>query len=70
MIGAMARCTAQVYVVDRLISGARSASSVIAEARGSSATASGAATGAALVALSPERVVWWRGWSSGTVMAA
>jgi hypothetical protein len=70
MIGAMARCTAQVYVVDRLVSGARSASSVIAEARGSSATASGAATGAALVALSPERVVWWRGWSSGTVMAA
>jgi hypothetical protein len=30
----MARCTAQVYVVDRLVSGARSASSVIAEARG------------------------------------
>jgi hypothetical protein len=70
MIGAMVRCTARVYTVDRLISGSRSAASVIGEARGPSAGASRTESGAALVGLSPERVVWWRGWSSGTVMAA
>lgn len=70
MIGAMVRCTARVYTVDRLISGSRSAASVIAEARGSSVGASPTETGDALVGLSPGRVVWWRGWSSGTVMAA
>jgi hypothetical protein len=69
MIGAMVRSTARVYTVDRLASGARSAASIITQARGASAT-SRAETGAALLAISPERVVWWRGWSSGTVMAA
>jgi nitroimidazol reductase NimA-like FMN-containing flavoprotein (pyridoxamine 5'-phosphate oxidase superfamily) len=68
MIGAMVRSTARVYAVDRLITGSRSAASVITETRGPSASASRAET--ALVALSPERVVWWRGWSSGTVIAA
>jgi len=70
MVGAMVRSAARVYTVDGLVSGARSASSIIAEASGPSVAASRAAIGAALVALSPERVVWWRGWSSGTVMAA
>jgi hypothetical protein len=66
MIGAMVRGTARVYSVDRLVSGVRSATSIVTRASASSA----AETGAALVALSLERVVWWRGWSSGTVMAA
>jgi hypothetical protein len=57
-----------VYRVDGLASGSRSAASVVRQTRGPSAAASRAE--AALVALSPERVVWWRGWSSGTVMAA
>jgi hypothetical protein len=76
MIGAMVRSRAQVYVVDRLVGGARSASSVIAAARaepgfhGEVGATPDAEPGAALVALSPERVVWWRGWSSGTVVAA
>ena len=73
MIGAMVRSRAQVYVVDRLVSGARSASSVIAAVRVESefqGEVDDAEPGAALVALSPERVVWWRGWSSGTVVAA
>ena len=70
MIGSMVRGTARVYTVDLLVSGARSATSIITQTRGVSAAASGSETGAALVAISPERVVWWRGWSSGTVVAA
>jgi hypothetical protein len=72
MIGAMVRSTARVYTVDGLASGSRSAASVIRQTRGPSAPASRAEAQAeaALVALSPERVVWWRGWSSGTVIAA
>lgn len=78
MIGAMVRSTAQVYVVDRLVTGARSASLVIAAARAEPSAEPrsrrdarpDAEQGAALVGLSPDRVVWWRGWSSGTVIAA
>jgi hypothetical protein len=71
MIGAMVRSTAQVHVVDRLVTGGRSASSVIAAARGKPSTGLGleAGSGAVVVALSPERIVWWRGWSSGTAVA-
>jgi hypothetical protein len=66
MIGAMVRSTAQVFVIDRLAGGTRSASSVITAARGTSDVR----RGDALVALEPQRMVWWRGWSSGTVIAA
>ena len=74
MIGAMVRSSAQVVVADRLVSGARSAFSVIAEAGAKPAglrrPALDAEPGAALVVLSPERIVWWRGWSSGTAVAS
>ena len=72
MIGAMVRSTAQVHVVDRLVTGRRAASSVIVGARGESSARPGldAGSGAVVVALSPERIVWWRGWSSGTAVAA
>ncbi len=71
MIGAMVRSTAQVHVVDRLVTGGRPASSVIAAARGKPSARLGleAGSGAVVVALSPERIVWWRGWSSGTAVA-
>jgi len=68
MIGVMVRSTAQVHVVDRLVTGGRSASSVIAAARGKPSPLE-AGSDAVVVALPPERIVWWRGWSSGTAVA-
>ena len=71
MIGAMVRSTAQVHVVDRLVTGGRPASSVIAAARGEPSARLGLDAGSGVVvALSPERIVWWRGWSSGTAVAS
>ena len=57
MVGAMVQGTAGLYVAEALGSGAK--------------TAAGIATGIdpngdALVRLTPTRVVWWRGWSSGS----
>ena len=63
MVGAMMRGLADVFAVDRLASGGRSAADVVR------ATAADP-LGASLVRISPRRVVWWRGWSSGTVMVA
>lgn len=63
MVGAMARGHGDVFVADRLVSGGRSAAAVAREAGASP-------EGAALVRLRPESVVWWRGWSSGTVAVA
>jgi len=60
MIGAMLRGSGEVTVVDRLDSGIRSAQAIVAGA--------GAGRGgAAVVRIRPGSIVWWRGWSSGTV---
>ena len=63
MVGAMLRGTGDVVATDRLVSGGRSADRIV-EAAGAEAQ------GAALVRLRPERIVWWRGWSSSTVAVA
>jgi hypothetical protein len=49
------------YVLDTLGSGAKTARSI--------ATALHPGAGA-LVRIVPERLVWWRGWSSGSAVAA
>lgn len=62
MVGAMVRGTAAVAIVDRLSVGERSAVRI--------ARAAGAEPGeAAVVTLRPRSLVWWRGWSSGTIAA-
>jgi hypothetical protein len=60
MLGAMARGRADVFVRARLASGGRSAQAVAREAGVDGDRA-------AVVRVRPERLVWWRGWSSGTV---
>jgi hypothetical protein len=60
MIGAMVQGPGEVYALERLTSGMRSADAR-AELTGADPH------GAALVRIRPARVVWWRGWSSGTV---
>jgi hypothetical protein len=61
MAGVMIRGHATVHVLDRLRSGRTSAGKLVASA--------GIHTnGAALLALQPERVVWWSGWRAGTVI--
>lgn len=62
MTGAMLRGSGEVAVPEALVSGAASATRV--------ARASGAERGAAVVRLRAEQLVWWRGWSSGTVAVA
>jgi hypothetical protein len=59
MVGAMAQGTAQLFVVDALGSGAKSATALATSIDPNAD---------ALVRLAPSRVVWWRGWSSGTVL--
>lgn len=60
MVGAMAAGSATIHLPDALRSGARSATERI--------RATGAEPeGSALVRLRPDRIVWWSGWSSGTV---
>lgn len=59
MVGAMAQGTAQLYVLDAVGSGAKSARTV--------ATSIDPAADA-LVRIAPTRLVWWQGWSSGTVV--
>jgi nitroimidazol reductase NimA-like FMN-containing flavoprotein (pyridoxamine 5'-phosphate oxidase superfamily) len=61
MLGAMVRGAATVHVVTRLATGARSARAVA-----SSAEVEG--DDAVVVRVRPERFVWWRGWTSGTVV--
>jgi hypothetical protein len=61
MLGAMIRGQAEVAVLERLATGATSAASI--------ATRAGAEpAGAAVLRIRPERLVWWRGWSSGSVV--
>jgi hypothetical protein len=63
MLGAMVRGQGEVAVVRSLSSGRGSASSLAAAVGLEPA-------GAALIQIRPQRLVWWRGWSSGTVTAA
>ncbi len=60
MTGAMIRGVGEVSLVGELVSGAASAAGIVE-------VAGGASEGSALVRLRPEELVWWRGWSSGTV---
>lgn len=63
MMGAMIRGTGEVAVVSRLASGGGSASRI-------ARLAGLEAPDAALVRVDPRSLVWWRGWSSGTVSLA
>jgi hypothetical protein len=60
MVGAMVRGEGEIAVVRRLASGGSSASALAARAGLEPEEA-------AVVRVRPERLVWWRGWSSGTV---
>jgi hypothetical protein len=60
MVGAMMRGRARIAIADGLESGARSARR-LAGAVGADPTSS------AVLAIDAERLVWWRGWDSGTV---
>ena len=60
MIGAMAQGVGQVFLPDRLRSGGRSAEEKVRRTGAD-------LEGAALVRIHPGRLVWWRGWSSGSV---
>jgi nitroimidazol reductase NimA-like FMN-containing flavoprotein (pyridoxamine 5'-phosphate oxidase superfamily) len=61
MSGAMIQGSASFYMLDALGSGAKTARSI--------ATALHPGAGA-LVRITPERFVWWKGWSSGSAAAA
>jgi hypothetical protein len=60
MLGAMARGAADLYAMRALVSGARSAREIAPAMDGDDAV---------LARIRPDRIVWWRGWSSGTVAA-
>jgi hypothetical protein len=62
MAGIMIRGRATIHVLDRLRSGRSSAGRLLASAGIDP-------RGAALVALDPERLVWWSGWRTGTVIS-
>jgi nitroimidazol reductase NimA-like FMN-containing flavoprotein (pyridoxamine 5'-phosphate oxidase superfamily) len=62
MVGAMARGRGDVHIAVRLASGKRSARALAAAAGVDRADV-------ALVRLRCDRVVWWQGWTSGTVAA-
>jgi nitroimidazol reductase NimA-like FMN-containing flavoprotein (pyridoxamine 5'-phosphate oxidase superfamily) len=61
MVGAMVQGTGSFHVVDQLGSGARSARTL--------ATSIDPEAGA-LVRIAPDRLVWWKGWSSGSADVA
>ena len=61
MAGAMVQGTAAFYVLDALGSGAKTARTI--------ATALHPGAGA-LVRIRPTRLVWWKGWTSGSAAAA
>ena len=61
MVGAMAQGTASIFVLDDLGSGAKTARAL--------ATSIDPEAGA-LVRIVPERLVWWKGWASGSLAVA
>jgi hypothetical protein len=61
MVGAMLQGGAEIFVADRLATGGASAHRIVRE--------TGAElVGSALVRMRPGQLVWWQGWSSGTVL--
>lgn len=60
MVGAMAQGIGQAFLPDRLRAGGRSAEEMVRRTGTDP-------EGAALVRIRPGRLVWWRGWSSGSV---
>lgn len=60
MVGAMIQGTGACFVLDELGSGAKTARTL--------ATSLHPDAGA-LVRITPERLVWWKGWSSGSALA-
>lgn len=62
MVGAMVRGDGEIAVASELSSGATSATRIARRAGLQ-------ADDVALVRVRPRTVVWWRGWSSGTVAA-
>ena len=62
MAGIMVRGHATIHILDRLRSGRSSAARLVASAGIDP-------RGAALVALDTERLVWWSGWRTGTVIS-
>jgi hypothetical protein len=60
MLGAMARGRGEVVTLARLTSGGEGAARIAARAGVDP-------DGAAILTLRPDRMVWWRGWASGTV---
>ena len=61
MVGAMVRGEGEIAVASGLTSGASSVARI--------ARLAGVADDAAIVRVRPTSVVWWRGWTSGTVLA-
>jgi hypothetical protein len=57
MVGAMVQGTGSIYVLDEIGSGSKSARTLATEIDPDAE---------ALVRLAPSRLVWWRGWSSGS----
>jgi len=60
MFGAMAQGIGQAFLPNRLRAGGRSAEEMVRRTGTDP-------EGAALVRIRPGRLVWWRGWSSGSV---
>jgi hypothetical protein len=61
MVGAMIQGTASLFVLDELGSGAKGARAIASSIHQSPG---------ALIRLSPQRLVWWKGWTSGSAKAA
>jgi hypothetical protein len=61
MAGAMVQGTASLFVLDRLGSGAKTARSIAASVHHAPG---------ALVRIVPHRLVWWKGWTSGSMQVA
>jgi hypothetical protein len=61
MVGALLQGTGEIFVAERLAAGAASAHRIVLETGAEPA-------GSALVRLRLEQLVWWQGWSSGTVL--
>ncbi len=63
MVGVMVQGEGAVHVLGGLDSGARSAAAIVQHLGGEP-------EGGALIRITPRRLVWWNGWTSGTVRAA
>jgi hypothetical protein len=60
MVGAMVQGVASLFVLDELGSGAKTARAIASSIHPSAG---------ALIRLTPQRLVWWKGWTSGSAKA-